>query len=104
MSEIRLEHLDMEGQVEYLLMEVAMLTARLDQMEKTRKGGRPAKAIQVQAEGVCGLNPEIDSDKCELASLYRRRQGCLGINCMQASADYYKGIRKNIAEIAVVPE
>ena len=69
---------------------VAALEARLDTLENKRKGGRPSKKLVVQAEGVCGLDPERDSSTCPDASLYRRRQGCGGVACAQTSSTYYK--------------
>jgi hypothetical protein len=69
---------------------VAALEARLDKLEHYRKGGRPAKPILVKAEGVCGIDPERDSTTCPDASLYRRRQGCQGRACAQASSEYYR--------------
>ena len=89
-QEVVLHRRTLEERVDWLTFQVGMLTARISNMETARKGGRPRKELKVKADGVCGLNPEIDSSQCEQASLYRRRQGCLGINCVQASADYYK--------------
>lgn len=64
--------------------------ATLEELQKPRRGGRPGKKLVVQAEGVCGLDPDRDSSTCPDASLYRRRQGCGGIACARASSDYYK--------------
>lgn len=98
------EQLNLEQTVNMLISLVGELTNRLDRMEATRKGGRPAKVILVKEDGVCGLNPGSDSYVCPDASLYRRRQGCQGDACVLAASDYYKKIRSDIAEIAVVPE
>jgi hypothetical protein len=87
----------LEAHVENLLM-------RVFDLETKNKGGRPGKTLLVKAEGVCGLHPDIDSDQCPDASLYRRRQGCGGDACHRASSTYYKKIRDDIAETAVVPE
>lgn len=73
-----------------LVERVAALEARVDRMEKERKGGRPAKPILVKEEGVCGVEPAIDSATCPYATLYRRRQGCEGVACHLASSEYYK--------------
>lgn len=73
-----------------LVERVAALEARLDTLENKRRGGRPAKPILVRAEGICGVEPAIDSATCPYASLYRRRQGCQGTACAQTSSDYYK--------------
>jgi hypothetical protein len=75
---------------EDLAARVAALEARLDTLEGKRKGGRPSKPILVKAEGVCGVEPSIDSATCPYASLYRRRQGCQGAACVRASSTYYK--------------
>jgi hypothetical protein len=73
-----------------LVERVTALEARLDKIEKERKGGRPAKPILVKSEGVCGVEPGIDSATCPYATLYRRRQGCEGLACQRASAEYYR--------------
>ena len=69
---------------------VENLIERVYELENKRKGGRPSKKLLVQAEGVCGLDPERDSSTCPDATLYRRRQGCGGIACTLASSEYYK--------------
>jgi hypothetical protein len=89
-DKVVLHRRSLEEQVEYLMLQVGLLTARLNQMENKRKGGRPSKKLLVKAEGVCGLDPERDSASCPDASLYRRRQGCGGEACRRISADYYK--------------
>jgi hypothetical protein len=78
---------------EDLTERVAALEARiatLERLQEPRRGGRPGKKLVVQAEGVCGLDPDRDSSTCPDASLYRRRQGCQGIACALASSTYYK--------------
>ena len=75
---------------EDLAARVAALEARLDVLESKRKGGRPPRKILVKAEGICGVEPAIDSATCPYASLYRRRQGCQGAACARASSTYYK--------------
>jgi hypothetical protein len=79
-----------QEQIDYLIFQVGLLTARVTQLESQRKGGRPAKKITVHVEGVCGVDPDRDSSTCPDASLYRRRQGCQGIACARASSEYYK--------------
>ena len=69
---------------------VENLIERVYELETSRKGGRPSKKLVVKAEGVCGLDPERDSSTCPDASLYRRRQGCQGVACVQASSTYYR--------------
>jgi hypothetical protein len=78
---------------EDLAERVAALEARiatLERLQEPRRGGRPGKKLVVQAEGVCGLDPDRDSSTCPDASLYRRRQGCGGTACVMASSTYYK--------------
>ena len=78
---------------EDLAERVAALEARvvtLERLQQPRRGGRPGKKLVVQAEGVCGLDPDRDSSTCPDASLYRRRQGCQGTACALASSTYYK--------------
>ena len=94
-QEVVLRRRSLEEQVEYLMFQVGLLTARVNQMETTRKGGRPAKKLQVSAEGVCGLAPDSDSSICPHATLYRRRQGCQGDACVRVSADYYQNYERN---------
>ena len=63
-------------------------------MENQRKGGRPAKPIQVSEAGICGVEPEIDSATCPYASVYRRQQGCKGDACVRVSSEYYAEYKK----------
>ena len=65
-------------------------SASLETLHEPRPGGRPSKPLLVKAEGICGVEPAIDSATCPFASLYRRRQGCQGEACMRASSEYYK--------------
>lgn len=90
--EVELRRRSMPEQITYLLTLVASLQERVKKLEGRSKGGRPAKTIQVKAEGVCGIDPSIDSAVCPYASLYRRRQGCAGDACVKASSDYYKSV------------
>lgn len=90
--EVELRRLRPEEQITYLLMLVASLEERIKTLEGKSKGGRPAKTIKVKAEGVCGIDPSLDSTVCPYASLYRRRQGCAGDACMKASSEYYKNV------------
>lgn len=81
---------DLVERVAALEARFVQVANRLDELETRRKGGRPARPILVKAEGVCGVEPAIDSATCPYASLYRRRQGCQGTACMRVSSDYYK--------------
>jgi hypothetical protein len=81
---------------ERITAQLARIDERLDKIEAGRKkGGRPRYPIKVTAEHTCGLDPERDSSTCPDASLYRRRQGCLGDACVQKSADYYRGYKRD---------
>lgn len=71
---------------------IATLEARVDYLEKGRSGRKP-KPILVSVEGVCGVDPAIDSATCPNASLYRRQQGCMGVACTQKSSEYYANYR-----------
>jgi len=74
---------------------LASLEARVAALEKPKVG-----PVLVSEEGICGVEPAIDSATCPYGSLYRRRKGCLGTRCVQASAEYYTQYR---AERAVAP-
>lgn len=68
------------------------LEKRVDALEKTRSGRR-GKPILVSTMGVCGIDPERDSETCPDASLYRRNQGCLGTACLARASKYYSDRR-----------
>ena len=89
-SRVVLRRRSLEEQVEYLVLQVGLLTARLNKLENKRKGGRKPKPIQVQAVDVCGIDPNRDSSTCPDASLYYRRLGCAGVACMRESSEYWK--------------
>lgn len=89
-EEVTLHRRTPDEQNTYVLMRLALVEERLNRLESARKGGRPAKKIQVKAEHVCGVAPLSDSATCPFASLYRRRQGCMGDACVLASSTYYK--------------
>jgi hypothetical protein len=72
---------------------VANLEARI----RTLEGGRPgrkAKPIVVSKLGVCGIDPERDSETCPDASLYRKQRGCKGTACIKKTDEYYTEYRK----------
>jgi hypothetical protein len=71
---------------------IATLEARVEYLEKGRSGRKP-KPILCSVEGVCGVDPTIDSSTCPNASLYRRQQGCQGVACVQKSSEYYSEYR-----------
>lgn len=73
------------------------IEARLTSLESTRPG-RKAKPIVRSEEGVCGVDPDLDSSICPHASLYRRQQGCKGAACMTKSAKYYAERRGHPSE------
>jgi hypothetical protein len=72
---------------------VEALEERVAALEGERPGRKPLP-ILVSADGVCGVDPERNAALCPDASLYRRRKGCLGTACQQASIDYYDNYRK----------
>lgn len=76
-----------------LALRVRNLEQRVEALEKGRSGRR-GKPILVTEEGVCGVDPERDSQTCSDASLYRRQKGCLGTACKQKSAEYYAEYRE----------
>ena len=74
--------------------------ARLNALEErvaALEGGRPGRKrrpILVQEEGVCGVDPEINSETCPHASIYRRQKGCLGTACVNKATAYYAGYKR----------
>ena len=83
------------------------LTARVEALEERvaalegERPGRKVMPILVTEQHVCGVDPDSDSRTCPHASLYRRRKGCLGDACVQASTEYYEEYRAN--HTVVVP-
>ena len=73
---------------------LARLEAKVATLESKRPG-RKALPIVVSQEGVCGVDPDIDSSVCPHASLYRRQKGCKGTACVQLSQEYYGARRKS---------
>jgi hypothetical protein len=78
---------------------LATLEAKVALLEKGRSG-RKAMPILCSVEGICGVEPAIDSSTCPYASLYRRQQGCLGEGCKRKSSEYYTNYRANRATAA----
>jgi len=76
-----------------LVRRVAALEQRVELLESSRPG-RKKLPILVRQEGVCGVDPDSDSAVCMHASLYRSRQGCLGLACQRESSDYYAEYRR----------
>lgn len=68
---------------------VLALEKRVAALESERPG-RKARPILVSAEGVCGVDPDSDSEVCPFASLYRRNKGCQGTACKRLASAYYK--------------
>lgn len=79
------------------------LEARVEALEKRvaalegERPGRKALPILVSEDHVCGVDPESDPTVCPYASLWRKRKGCRGDACLQASADYYDQYRASHA-------
>ncbi len=75
---------------------VARLTA-LEERVESLEGERPGRKklpIVVSQEGVCGVDPGIDSASCPFASLYRRQKGCKGTACVTKSRAYHAGRKR----------
>lgn len=75
-----------------LEIRVATLEAKVEALEGGR-AGRKALPILVSVEGVCGVDPTIESSTCPHASIYRRQKGCLGMGCARKSSEYYSAYR-----------
>lgn len=71
-----------------LAAQVADLEVRMAVLERARPG-RKKKPIVVSREGVCGVEPTSDAETCPYASIYRRREGCLGTACVALNKSYY---------------
>lgn len=74
----------------------ARLTA-LEQRVAALEGGRPGRKrmpILVSEDGVCGVEPDSDSETCPYASIYRRQKGCKGTACVNKATSYYAGYRR----------
>lgn len=75
------------------------LVARVDTLEtkvallEGERPGRKRKPIVVSEQGTCGVDPGSDSATCPDASIYRRRQGCLGTACVALNKTYYHNRR-----------
>lgn len=72
---------------------ISDLEARVHILETT-KPGRRGVPVQVSEPGVCGLDPDCDSSKCEKASVYRWQKGCRGTACENEYRSYYSAYRK----------
>lgn len=79
---------------------LAALEHRVEALEKGRSGRR-GKPILVSIEGVCGVDPKIDSSLCPDASLYRRQKGCQGTACVEKAAEYYADYRNSAKTVRV---
>ena len=77
---------------------LAVLEERVKHLTAQVEGGRSGRRalpILVSTEGVCGVDPDGDSEGCPFASLYRHQKGCRGTACVQKSSQYYKDYRQN---------
>lgn len=74
------------------------LEHRVEALEKGRSGRR-GKPILCSIEGVCGVDPKIDSSTCQDASLYRRQKGCLGTACVEKASEYYSDYRSTRVKV-----
>ena len=71
---------------------VLNLAERVEFLEKKRPGRKP-KPIVVSQAGVCGVDPDRDSETCPDASIYRNQHGCKGIACKRITDAYYDEYR-----------
>lgn len=71
------------------------LDTRLAVLEGQRPG-RKRKPIVVSQQGTCGVDPALDSTSCPHASIYYRRQGCLGTACVALNKSYYHNRREKL--------
>ncbi len=74
-------------------MSLADRVAALEKKVASLEAERRTRPVLVSEEGICGVEPAIDSATCPFGSLYRRRKGCLGVSCKSASAQYYEEYR-----------
>jgi hypothetical protein len=76
---------------------LAALETRVAHLTATVEGGRPGRKalpILVSEEGVCGVDPDSNSEVCPFASIYRHQKGCRGEACAVKSSEYYKEYRR----------
>lgn len=85
-----------------LSVRVAALEAEVAFLKGDRPGRKPRPNL-VSIEGVCGIDPERDSETCPDATLYRRQKGCKGYACLAKASEYYaeyRAARAAEAEVA----
>jgi hypothetical protein len=70
--------------------EVARLIKRVDALEAQRPGRKAKPLIALRQDGVCAINPDIDSSTCEDASIFRYQQGCHGTGCKNKQHNAYQ--------------
>lgn len=71
---------------------IATLEAKVEALEGGRSGRRALPVI-VSVDGICGVDPSLDSAICPHSSLYRRQKGCLGDACKSKASAYYADYR-----------
>ena len=80
--------------LEEVVERVEALEAEVEVLLKAPRPGRKATPMVAPDQpGVCGLDPDCDSSKCEKTSVYRYQQGCRGNNCVDIYREYYQNYR-----------
>jgi hypothetical protein len=77
---------------------ITALEQQVEQLQSNRPG-RKRVPIVVSSRGVCGIDPDRNSERCPDATVYRRQQGCMGEACMKVSSEYYKKIRSERQDV-----
>jgi hypothetical protein len=70
-----------ETEDQNLRYELDRLVKRVDALEANRPGRKAKPLVALRQDGVCAVNPDIDSATCPDASIFRYQQGCHGTHC-----------------------
>lgn len=83
--------------IKQLRKEFTGLQKRVETLESERPGRKAAPMLAAKREGVCALDPSIDSTQCEKASIYRYQSGCHGHACRAKQRAAYARRQANAA-------
>jgi len=89
--------------VQTLRYELAAAVKRIEALEASRPGRKAKPLIALRQDGVCAVNPEIDSTSCEDSSIFRYQQGCHGDACKAKQHAAYERRKQTKAEAVDVP-
>jgi hypothetical protein len=87
-------------EIQKLRYELAAQNKRIEALEASRPGRKAKPLIALRQDGVCAVNPEIDSTTCEDSSIFRYQQGCHGTACKAKQHAAYERRKTAKAEAA----